>query len=128
MLVGFFGLTSTKFTPYHEVVVGKDWTMIEPSIQSILLAMQKIEGGGFMATGLAILFLLIPLRQRKTWGLIALPIIVAANWLPTLYSAMWLKSLFPSAPTPVAPTIIFISVVAFGLGLFFLEHRKAGNQ
>ncbi len=126
-LAGFFGLTSTRFTPYHETVVGRDWTQLEPGIQAIILSMQKIEGGGFLATGLAILSLLIPIRRGQLWALGTCAIVVSAHWLPTLYAAITLHTAFPQAQTPALPSAVFIGVAYLAMALFFLDSRSQKN-
>lgn len=124
VLVGFMGLIATEFTPYHAQVVGKTWSQIEPAIQSIILAMMTIEGSGFMATGLALLFLTIPLRRGDLWSIWAALVVALSNWIPTLYTAISLQNYAPGAATPIIPSAAFIAVVVIGVGLFFLDRRK----
>lgn len=128
VLVGFMGLIASEFTPYHAQAVGKTWSQIEAGIQSIILAMMTIEGSGFMATGLAILFLIIPIRRGELWAYWATLIVASANWIPTLYVAIALRNHFPEAETPIIPTAAFIAFVLIGVGLFFLDRRKLQNQ
>lgn len=124
VLVGVIGLLSTEFTPYHEAVVGHGWEQIEPRVQSIILAMQKIEGGGFLGCGFSILMLLIPIRRGEQWAHWAAVILPGAVWIPALITAIILRQIEPSAPTPVVPSGVFLGLLCVGVGMFIIDRRR----
>ena len=105
-IAGVKYLSSSEFTTYHAVVVGKSWSQIEPGVKSIILGMLTIVGSGYMATGLAILFLLIPIRRGELWAYWATLAVTLANWIPALYVTIALRRINPAAETPVIPAII----------------------
>lgn len=118
-------LIRTEFTAYHAEVVGKNWSQIEPGIQTIILGMLTIVGSGFLATGVAILFLIIPIRRGEVWANWALLAVTFANWVPVLYVTFALRKVAPNAQTPIIPTIIIIALVVIGSILFFSKRTKS---
>ena len=49
--------------PYHSEALGSSWSDVEPKTQVLILALMRVAGGGFLATGLAIsILLIIPFR------------------------------------------------------------------
>ena len=125
MIGGFKYLIASEFTTYHATVVGKTWSQIEPGIQSIIFGMLKIIGSGFMATGLSLLFLIIPILKNERWAFWAVLIITLMHWVPVQYVTIYLRSISPDAQTPVVPTSIIICLVVFGVGLQLLSNLKA---
>jgi len=127
-IAGVKYLALSEFTAYHAVVVGKSWSQIEPGIQSIILGMLTIVGSGYMATGLAILFLLIPIRRGELWAYWATLAVTLANWIPVLYVTIALRRINPAAETPVIPAVILIALLVFGIVLFFLDKTISKND
>ena len=122
---GFKYLIASEFTTYHAAVVGKTWSQIDPGIQAIIFGMLKIIGSGFMATGLSLLFLIIPILKNERWAFWAVLIITLMHWVPVQYVTIYLRSISPDAQTPVVPTSIIICLVVFGVGLQLLSNLKA---
>jgi hypothetical protein len=115
-----FGLRyflTREFMPYHATVVGKSWAQLEPGLQAIVLGMLKIVGGGFAGYGVALLWLLIPLRQGLWWAPAAVLAISAATLLPVLYVTVWLRHMEPTAKTPIAPAVVVLALVVIGAAL-----------
>jgi hypothetical protein len=102
------------FMPYHAVVAGRSWSELEPGVQTIVLGMLKIIGGGFAAYGIALLWMLLPLSAKAPWAPWAVLTMSAAVLLPTLYVTVALKRAAPSARTPVAPACVVIALVLIG--------------
>ena len=57
-----------QFKPYHAVVSGREWSALEPGVQTIIRGMLRIVASGFLACGLALLFLLLPLNRGEVWA------------------------------------------------------------
>jgi hypothetical protein len=79
--------------------------------------MLKIVGGGFAGYGVALLWLLIPLRQGLWWAPAAVLAISAATLLPVLYVTVWLRHMEPTAKTPIAPAVVVLALVVIGAAL-----------
>src|SRR2546429_318335 len=105
--------------PYHAVVAGKEWSQLEPGVQTAILGMLRIVGGGIFAYGLALLWLLLPLNRGEPWAAWAALTISAAILVPTLYVTIMLRRFQQKAKTPIVPTAIVIALVLAGLGTSF---------
>ena len=119
----FFGvryLFTREFMPYHAVVSGKSWSQLELGVQTAILGMLKILGGGFVTYGLALLWLLLPLNRGESWASWAALTISAATLVPTLYVTIMLRRFEPKAKTPIAPTVVVVALVLAGVGASFL--------
>jgi hypothetical protein len=114
----FFGvryLRTKEFMPYHAVVAGKSWSELELGVQTIILGMLKIVGGGLTTYGLALLWLLMPLNRGESWAAWAALTITATAVLPTLYVTIMLRRFQPKAKTPVVPTLIALALALAGV-------------
>jgi len=119
----FFGiryLLTKEFMPYHAVVSGKSWSQLELGVQTAILGMLKILGGGFITYGLALLWLLLPLNRGELWATWAALSITATTLVPTLYVTIMLRRFQPKAKTPVVPTLIVMALVLASVGALFL--------
>ena len=57
-----------QFMPYHATVAGKSWAELERGVQTAILGMLKIVGGGLATYGAAMLWLLWPLGRGEKWA------------------------------------------------------------
>jgi hypothetical protein len=110
-----------QFMPYHAVVSGKSWSQLERGVQTAILGMLKIVGGGLATYGLALLWLLLPLNRGESWAAWAVLTISASTLLPTLYVTLMLRRFEPKAKTPVVPTLVVLVLVLAGVGTSFLS-------
>ena len=106
-----------QFMPYHGTVSGKSWASLEPRLQAIILGMLKVAGGGFLGYGASLLWLLLPLSQGAAWAPSAIVTISVAVIAPVLYVVLWLRRIEATARTPVAPTIVALSLALAGAAL-----------
>jgi hypothetical protein len=131
LLAIFFGiryLTTPEFMPYHAVVAGKSWAQLEPGVQTIILGMLTIIGGGFISYGCAVLWLFVPLNRGEAWARWAILTFTAASIVPTLYVTIMLRRFAPQAETPVGPAALVLVLMLLGVGLSFLsafQERRA---
>jgi hypothetical protein len=119
----FFGiryLLSREYMPYHAVVVGKGWAQLEAGVQTVILGMLRIIGGGILAYGVALLWLLLPMNRGEPWAAWAALAISGAILVPTLYVTIMLRRFQPKAKTPVVPTVIVMALVLAGVGASLL--------
>lgn len=119
----FFGvryLLTREFMPYHAVVSGRSWAQLEPGVQTAILGMLRIVGGGLMTYGLGMLWLLLPLNRGEAWASWAILTITASTILPTLYVTIVLRRYEAKANTPIIPTVAVLVLVLFGVGARFV--------
>ena len=120
----FFGvryLLTKEFMPYHADVAGKSWSELDLGVQTIILGMLKIVGGGLTTYGLALLWLLLPLNRGESWAAWAALTITATAILPTLYVTIMLRRFQPKAKTPVVPTSIALALALAGVAAALLS-------
>lgn len=117
-------LFTSEFMPYHAVVAGTNWAQLEPGMQAIILGMLRIVGAGFLACGVALLWLLVPLSRGETWPRWAALSVAAAAWVPTLGVTLALAAASPDARPPVVPSVIMLGLVVVGVGALFLVGRS----
>ncbi len=123
LLAAFFGvryLQTRQFMPYHAVVAGKPWSELEPGVQTIIVGMLRIIGGGFVALALSLLWLLVPLSRGELWASWAILSVGAAALLPTLYVTVALRRFEPKANTPVVPASVALALLLAGVGASFV--------
>jgi hypothetical protein len=110
-----------EFMPYHAAVAGQSWAQLGRGVQIAILGMLKIIAGGFLAYGIALLWLLIPLNGRQPWAPWAVLTITAASVLPSVYVTLWLRRFTPSAHTPVVPALVVLVLAVVGGAMSFLD-------
>ena len=108
-----------EFMPYHATVLGKQWVALEPRLQSIILGMLKVAGGGLLGYGLALLWLLFPLQRGEAWAAWAALTVSLIVVAPILYTVVWLRRIEPAAKTPLIPPLVVLVLVVAGTAAFF---------
>lgn len=85
-------LTRSEFMPYHGEAVELPWREVDPKHQILILALMRVSGGGWLATGISMAFLLaFPFRSGEAWSLFALPLVGLTAAITTLYGALFVK-------------------------------------
>ncbi len=117
IIFGLIYLIKNQFMPYHSRAIGLSWSDLEENMQVLIIALMRAAGGGFLATGLAMLILLIiPWRAGDTWSMYAIPAISLCISLGTLYATLLVKTRTPGTP----PVILsFIALVLTIIGFIF---------
>ena len=110
-----------EFMPYHATVLGKPWATLEPRLQSIILGMLKVAGGGLLGYGVALLWLLLPLQRGEAWAAWAALTVSLVVVVPILFTVVWLRRIEPAAKTPVAPCVAVLALVLAGTASFFVR-------
>jgi hypothetical protein len=103
-----------EFMTYHAVVAGRSWGELDQGLQSMILGMYRIMGGGFVSYGLALLWLLVPLGDRQAWAALAALTLTLTSLLPVVYVTLWLRKIQPKARTPVAPAVFVLVLAVIG--------------
>ena len=119
VLFGVRYLVAREFMPYHAAVLGKPWASLEPRLQALILGMLRVVGGGLLACGCALLWLLLPLQRGEAWAAWAAVTVFVATTGPLLFVVLWLRRVSPGARTPVVPTVAAMVLVVIGALAFF---------
>ncbi len=120
ILFGVIYLTRSQFMPYHAIALGKEWTELDAKIQTLILALMRVTGGGFLATGMVVILLIfLYVKTQEELILIIIPTIGFVTTLASLYATLLVKTRTPGLP-PVNLTIISIGLMLTGfiLSLF----------
>jgi hypothetical protein len=110
-----------EFMPYHATVLGRHWSELDQRLQIIILGMLKVAGGGLLAYGVALLWLLLPLHRGEAWAAWATLTVSFAALAPILYTVVWLRRIEPSAKTPVIPSLAVLVLVVVGTTIFLVN-------
>ena len=99
-------LFRSEFMPYHAVAVGQNWAEVDPAFQVLTLALMKVAGGGWLATALAvIILLLIPFRKGARWADWAIPVIGLPASVSSLYVTLYVAHHTPASPPWIAAAL-----------------------
>lgn len=120
ILFGIRYLLTREFMPYHAVVAGSSWSALPTGLQTIILGMLRIVGGGLATYGLALLWLLLPLSRHEAWAPWAVLTLTLTSVVPTLYVTIALRRAEPSARTPVIPASVVLILAIVGAGSSFV--------
>ena len=116
---GLIYLFRQEFMPYHEVIVGKSWSELEPALQILFLASMRIVGGCFLALACAIGILLYkPFRQGMRWAYWAIPVISLIASLSMLFATIYVARNTQASPPWIGAALgILLVVTGFILSL-----------
>ena len=56
MMMAHKSIFMNRFLPFHEQAAGKSWESIDPGVQTVLCALMKISGFGFLTIALLLIF------------------------------------------------------------------------
>lgn len=120
IIFGSIYLMKNQFMPYHSEAVGFSWSDLEPNFKVLIIALMRAAGGGFLATGLAILVLLIiPWRAGNIWSIYAIPAIGLCTLSGTLYATLLVKMKTPGTPPVILNFIgLGLTIISFVFSLF----------
>jgi hypothetical protein len=116
---GLLYLLRPKFMPYHAQALKREWQDLDGALQTLLIALMRTAGGGLLATGLAVGFLLPALLQGETWVRYVLPLVGLTAVLPSLYATLLVRQR-TGAKTPVAAGAAGAVLTVLGLVLSVL--------
>lgn len=114
---GLVYLARSTFMPYHRDALSTSWEKLDRPLQALLLGLIKVAGGGFLASGLSVLFMaLFPFRAGDEWARFAIPIVGLTMALPALYATVHVRRQTPANP-PVATSVTTIALLLIGFTL-----------
>jgi len=117
---------SGEFLPFHSDVIQTKWAQVDSLSQTLYLGMMRTEAAGFLASGVAITFLLlIPFRRLELWSCWAMSTIGIVEYFPTLLANYHVSNVSQASPPwPLMLTLIISLIIALGLGISgIVSHR-----
>lgn len=115
LIFGLIYFMSGHFRSYHSQAIGADWEEVDRGTQSVILALMKLAGGGWLALGfLTIALVLSELKQTRTHVRWALPAGTLTFYIPSLV-ATWSVYRETGAQSPWVPSLAMIGVVLLAM-------------
>jgi len=109
---GLLFVFSQSFLPFHSDVIQTQWQDVDSLSQLLYLGMMRTEGAGFLAVGVAFIFLLlIPFRNLKKWSFWALTTIGIIEYLPTFFANYHVASHSEATPPWLLMLVLIISLL-----------------
>jgi hypothetical protein len=117
LFLGILYFLRPKFMGYHRIAVQKDWSELAPEIQTLVLALMRTAGGGFISIAIAI-FILQMEFDRSHNHLIALTILIIGGVLNlcVLYATLLVRIKTKGRPPSLA--LLLLLIILF-IGYFF---------
>lgn len=117
VVLGAIYLFSSSFMPYHGDALQMDWAAVAAPLQTLILALMDVAGGGWLAVALATAVLVaIPFRRGEAWARFALPAILLAFYVPTFWATV-LVTLHTPAHAPWYGNLAAIACAVIGFAL-----------
>ena len=114
---GLVYLARSTFMPYHRDAISTPWEKLEKPYQALFLGLIKVAGGGFLVSGLSVVFMtLFPFRAGEEWVRFAIPIVGLSMAFPVLFATVHVRRHTPASP-PVGTTLITIALLLVGFTL-----------
>lgn len=108
---------SKQFMSYHDQAVGMPWQEVDADVQTLVLALMQLAGGGWFALGF--FTIVLALAALKTQSVVArwtLPIGTVIAFSAS-FAATWGVHQATGAPTPwgLSLAMIGLALLAFGI-------------
>jgi FtsH-binding integral membrane protein len=115
VITGLFYLLWGGLLPYHLAALETTWEQIAPNYQALFWALVKAVGGGCLAAGLAMGFLVaFPWRKGETWALWALLLVGFCSAGPLLVAVLHVRANTPGNP-PLGLLVLGLALGVAGL-------------
>jgi membrane dipeptidase len=130
--LGYKYFFSSHFTDYHQKAVGTPWADLPSGVQTLILALMEVAGGGWFALFTLIsALLLVPFRQGERWARIMIPVGILTFYVPTLYATLRVLRDTPAVPPWWGAALACLAAI---VGLFLDQpwskepHRQFPNK
>lgn len=120
-------LARQEFMPYHATARGQNWNALSAREQSLLLALMRVVGGGFVALSLSLgLLLALPFRRGQPWARWVLPALCIAVFGPALAGTRHVARNSPArAPFYASAAALGLTLLALWLAPPFAPKRDS---
>ena len=119
--MGIKFVSATEYFTYHEQASGLNWSLIDPGLKLVYLAVFKICGAGFFTVSLSLaLMIIFPfMKYNQRWSYYAIPVSAIVFWSITMATTLFV-SYTTDAAAPWAGSLfcILTTILAFIISLF----------
>ncbi|MDJ0993130.1 MAG: hypothetical protein QNI90_06125 [Dinoroseobacter sp.] len=126
LIMGVIYFSSNEFLSYHSQATGASWDEVDPSTQTLILALMKLAGGGWLALGFFTISLtLAELRKSNSFARWILPIGTILFYLVS-FVVTWGIYRNTGAASPWAPSLamIALALVAFAADAPWAKQKR----
>ena len=120
-LIGLFlgakYLRTPTFMPYQQRALGKTWDELDPGVQTILMAMLRAVGGGFLSLGVAMVWAALAVYARLPWAPWAALSIAFAGLAPAISATLLLRRFRSSSRPPTGLAFSALTLIVVGVVL-----------
>ena len=115
IVLGITYFSSKQFLSYHAQAVGAPWQDVDLGVQTLILALMKVAGGGWLALGFfTIILALAAFKTRSAVARWTLPAGTLIFYLAS-FAATWGVYQATGAPTPWEPSLAMIGFALLAL-------------
>jgi len=104
-----------EFQEYHETLYGSSWKELSLGSQTIILGLLKMIGGGLLAFGLMLAWLIRPIARSEAWARWCVLMVSFGFWGPTLYVAWCFRDTNPTSNPPIIQVSMMLLLPILGL-------------
>ena len=109
--------SSKQFMSYHAEAVGAPWQELDVGVQTLILALMKLAGGGWFALGFfTIVIAFAALKTRSVVARWMLPAGTLISWSAS-FAATWGVYRATGASTPWGPSLALIGLAALAFAM-----------
>ena len=122
VVMAFKSLSANRFLPFHEAAAKKSWDDLDKPLQSVVIALLRISGLGFLVTGLLLfIFPVINLYVHDGFTLFAAPAI-ALLYCTGLFWANYHLHKKTGAETPWKGSLVAAAALVIGIIISILSN------
>lgn len=112
-LIAVIYLFTPRLLSYQETAIGADWEGLSLGMQTQLLSLMRVSGGGYLATAAALaVILFIPFRQGQPWARWAIPAIGIPAIAIVNYAGLTIIQNTPARPPLIAGPVVILLLLA----------------
>jgi uncharacterized protein YjeT (DUF2065 family) len=117
IVFGLIYLFRPKFMGYHKMAVQKDWNELSHEMQTLILALMRTTGGGFLSVSIGVIILQLQFNKSQNhWIALAILIVGSILTLGTLYATILVRTNTKGRPPTFAALLLLILLL---VGYFF---------
>jgi hypothetical protein len=116
-IFGLVYLIRPKFMGYHKMAVQKEWNELIPEIRTLILALMRTVGGGFISVAAVITILQIEFnKSHQHWIALTILIIGVVLNLSVLYATLLVRVRTKGRPPTFTSLVLLLMLIT---GYFF---------
>jgi hypothetical protein len=124
LLMAYKSLFTPHFLPFHEQAAGTSWDTLDKGVQSVILALMKFSGLGFLTV--ALLLLITPILQFLRCNPVLLYLLPGISFLFCfgLFFINYSLAVKRHAKTPWRGSLAAMLVIGIGILISFIQQGK----